>query len=184
MPKSNVKSLTRAVTNFKAKMLGELQLEITNEKSPKRQADGKTLMRKAKARAEKVDGMGRLGWLIERQTERIQLLLEREKAESHMKFTDKSMEVLLDMLDRYLTLQVKLGVLDAKPPELNLNVKHRFDGLMQHTVQGGSAVVEAADKLLELCEKEALTMQLNEDGEYKLVKALPDGESTEAVSTD
>lgn len=170
--RANVKSLARAVRKFKEDTLGLLQVEKTAP-SEGRKEMGRKMEAKALKIVEKVDGLGRLGWLIERQTERIELLLEREKNALPFQMTNKEIGTLTDMIEKYVQLQIKLGVIDAKPSEINLNIKHKFDALMSGTVQGGTAVLETADKWLQKCEENALTLRLT-DGRYELVKEEAD----------
>jgi len=165
--KADVKSLARAVRKFKQDTLGLLHMEKTSVAEDRKEL-GKALTTRAAKLIQKVDGLGRLGWLIERQTERIAILLEREKTALPFKFTGDEIETLTSMIEKYMNLQIKLGVIDAKPPEVNLNVKHRFDGLMSGTIQGGTAVLEAADKWLQKCEENALTLKIGDDGKYQL----------------
>jgi hypothetical protein len=165
--KSAIKSLARAVRKFKEDMLGDLTLEKTSP-FPSRAEEGKKLSKRAQNIVKMLDSMGRYRWAIECQTERVAILREREKNAIPFKATEDAIRTLSDMLDRYTHLEIKLGTLDSKPSEINLNIKGRFDGLLQHTVQPGTAVVEATDKWLSLCEKNALTLKLGEDGAYRL----------------
>jgi hypothetical protein len=167
--KAEVKSLARAVRKFKEEALGLIHVEKTAPSEDRKEL-GRKLEGKALTLTKKVDGLGRLGWLIERQTERVLLLMDREKNALPFKFTGDEIETLSDMIEKYVKLQVTLGIVDTPPPEINLNVKHRFDGLLQHTVQGGTAVIEAADRWLQKCEESALTLRRSEDGRYELVK--------------
>jgi hypothetical protein len=80
------------------------------------------------------------------------------------------------MVNSYLEIQIKLGIIDAKPSEVHLTLQHRFDGLLHHTVQPGTALVDWTDRFLERAEKEALTLKKGEDGEYAL---LPPGSEEE-----
>jgi hypothetical protein len=173
--KADIKSMSRAIRAFKYSMLGDIELEKTSN-SEDRKEEGRKLERRGHAIVEKLDGLGRLRWLIEVQTERVISIIDREKKALPFKFTDRSIEVLKDMINNYLEIQIKLGIIDAKPPELHLTMKHRFDGLIQHTVQPGSALVDWTDKFLESAEKEALTLRLGSDGQYDLLLPAVEGE--------
>jgi hypothetical protein len=172
-PKASAKSLSRAVRQFKHRMLGDLELVATDEKSKDRRKEGRRLLERGRSQVAKLDGLDRMRWLIELQTDRLINMMEHEGMQGlpwlNSKAVNKTIETLQNMLDRYLKIQIDLGILDAKPQELQLTLKHRFDGLLQHTISPGTALTDWADKLLESAEKEALTFSLAEDGSYKLL---------------
>lgn len=175
MSKSSPKSLFRAIRAFKEAVLGLLELEKASS-SKDRQEAAKKLSKRAGRIVEQLDGLGRLRWLIDNQTDRVVTLIEKEKGALPFQFTDKSIELLGNLIDKYMSIQVKLGIVDVKPSELNLTVKGRFDGLMTHTVEGGQAVITAADKWLEACEQASLTLVLDDKGKYKLERGESDNE--------
>lgn len=180
---SSPKSMSRVIRMFRDKMFSDVQLELMAAKNDNvRKEQARELSKKAKKIDRSFDALGRLGWVIQRQTERLEILLEREKNALPFKFTDRTIEVLTKQLETYIKLQMELGVLDSKPSEVNLNVKHRFDGLMSNTVSGGSGVVDAANRFLELAEKKALTLKLDKDGRYALDKPEEDDDVPDAES--
>lgn len=171
--KSDTGSLSRAVRRFRKEVLGDLQQDGRPTEEGKKLSD--RLENRGKKVADKLDGMGRLGWLIEVQTDRVVALYEKEKASLPFKFTGKEVKTLAEMLETYIRLQIDLGLLDSKPSEYNLTIKHRFDGLLQNSLrEDGVAMLDATNRFLELAEQKALTFKLSEDGSYELDKIVGD----------
>lgn len=164
---SDSKSLCRALRWFRDQVVGALRID------PRKTTESHNQRRALKARGkhivEKLDGLGRLRWLIQVQTERVESLREKEKASLPFKFTGKEVKILGELLDSYIKYQLELGLLDAKPSEHSITMKHRFEGLMGNALQGGGyALVDAAHKFLEMAEQKALTLQLGKDGAFSL----------------
>jgi hypothetical protein len=170
MRHSEVKSLARAVRVFRNKAIGLLKVApLIGPEGTKKERRGATevLGKRGKRITKDLDGLGRLRWAIDIQTDRVATLVEKEKQALPFKFTDKSIEVLTRMLESYMKIQVDLGLLESKPQELSLDVRHRFQGLMQHSMRGGGAgVTSAMGKFLEMAEEQALTFELDNEGQY------------------
>jgi len=109
-----------------------------------------------------------MNWVLRIQADRIYRLYEKEKeVQVPFKVMDKMIQVFKDVAESKLNFEIRLGIRDAKPSELNLLMKHRFEGLMQGALRGGGApVIAAANRFLELAEENALTLEEVEEGTY------------------
>jgi len=184
MPKSSTRSLCRAVYMFAKEAIGEIKAgAVEGAHREEIQKQNAALEKRSRRLNEKLDGMQRLAWLIERQTERFEMALGLEKkTKMPMKQTDVIVKRLVELLDKYLDFAIKLGLIDSKPPELNLNVKHMFDGLVGQFGDDGQKVVTAGYRFLELASESSMLMTLGADGSYHL--SIPDEEAEEhAVSS-
>jgi hypothetical protein len=169
MKSSSLKSLGRAVRIFRDKTIGLIKIEsLTVPKTdPERQRDLKRFRKRSARIKLKLDAMDEMRWMIRVQKERVQFMLEREQLSLPGRGLERAQSNLLSMLDTYIKWEVELGVLDAKPSRLDITMKHRFDGILANTVHGdGARMLSAADRFLELAEKNSLTMELGEDGRY------------------
>lgn len=180
-----IKSVIRAIRNFRDKVLPPIEQEKLNPSpSPEGPSEPKkrsvSIVHRAEKIEKKLDAMGRMAWLIDRQTERIELLIEREAKSLPFKMTDNSMSLLLDMLEKYVQLQIKLGVLDSKPSEYNLYIKSKFEGILQHSLAPGTAMPEVALRWIKKCEESALLLTENTDGSFGVAgEADDEGEEVE-----
>ena len=169
MPKTEIRSLTRAMTKFRDKAIGEIQtLQDSKEK--------KVLSKKARRIKKSLDALGSLRWMVDIQAERYALAVEKEKQVGgiQLKETNRTYKELREAVGLLVDAEIRLGVLDSKPAELNVAVKHTFDGVLQHTVgQDGTAMVSATQKFLEDAESMCLTMVLDDDGSFKLKDEEP-----------
>ena len=183
MTKSNTRSLCRALYLFTTAALGEVKAEVTNEPPSKEKSDMSAgFGNRRRVLNKKLDAMGRLGWLIEQQTERFEMALALEKKTSMpLKHTDVVVKRLGDLLDKYLDYAVKLGLIDSKPPELSLKVKHMFDGFVGQMGDDGQKVAMAGQRFLELAAEGAMTLTMAEDGSYSLKRPEVQEEETEDV---
>jgi len=174
---STARSLWRSVVAFRDRVLADLQ-QLRGE-------GGKSVLkRKGKRIYERLDAMGSKRWLINVQLERVELQYAREKQMGMpLKATDRMVRVAGELLDSYIGRAIELGVLDSKPSEFNLNIKHRFDGLVANTIQGGGvAMIQATNDFLDMAEKKALTLALDDEGHYTLEP--PEEEEEEEAEDD
>jgi|GEM_PF-3419593 len=186
MRKSQPASLGRGLLAFKEKVVGELKLEA--QRLPKE--EGKKFAERTTKKGErsiaKLDSLGRLRWVINVQTERLELLRETEKnANLPLKMTEKTVEVLGNLLDKLIRYEIDLGLRDAKPSELNTSVKRYFDALIRKVDpegidaggSGGNVMVSAANKMLEEVSKDAVLLTINDDGGYSIADPKPSGDA-------
>ena len=177
MPTSRPASLCRAVSAFRDKVVGAIQkLETSSEPAVKEMSE--RMAKEVNRVTGKIDALGKLGWLITVQEERIAMLFTREKASNlPFKHTDNTIKIMGELLGNYVSLQVQLGVVPTVPDELNMNVKHKFDGVLGAVGSDGAKVVDALGKFLNWADQHAVKMVLDEKtGAYVPVhKELPDG---------
>ena len=165
-PESKTESLARSVRTFKDKVIGEIQ------KLPIRKPEDKEARDKLVSQADKVAGMlnelEEMGWVLREQKTRIVLFREKEdQARIGFAATDKAIQIFKELLSEYSKMKVNLGLTEPPASEFNLNIKHRFDGLMKHTIgEDGEKVVSALDRFMELAEERSLTLSQNPDGTY------------------
>lgn len=167
---ASAKSLARPLRDFKAKILPEIQL--ANQAMEKSGDVGKItdLNGRAKRVSEKLDAMGRMAWLIEEQTDRFQMLRDKEtQMKMPLKQTDTVFKSLVESLDTYTKLQIELGILDSKPSEHTLTIHNTFSGVMQQLGERGTIMVNAANNLAGLIEESTVSLEFDpETGEYAL----------------
>lgn len=186
-----IKSVIRAIRSFRDKVLSPIEQERLNPSPPAKEPEepedieeseepeepekpekrrSVSVVHRAEKIAKKLDAMGRMAWLIEMQTDRIESLMRREAKSLPFKMTDASMSLLSDMLEKYVQLQIKLGVLDSKPSEYNFYIKNKFESIMQHSVTPGTAMPELCVRWLKKCEENALTLTENADGSFGIAE--------------
>ena len=167
-PESDPKSLSRSVSNFYKKTVGELRREITAVgATPKEIAIAE---KKVAVVSEKVEALNEYIWMIQMQKNRIKAFMAAEdKSGVPYNVTDKAMTNFREMLDGYTQLCVKLGILDQVPPEINIKMKHQFESLMQVTVKDDKPkLIRAVDTFLEQLDDACVLLTHNEDGTYQV----------------
>jgi hypothetical protein len=166
---SSIKSLSRAVRQFREAALGDLAPIPAGRGKQKDKKDAVKVLRQRGARIQKkLDGLGRLRWLIDKQTDRLEDLMSLE-GPIPFKQTERTVKELGILIENYMKIQMELGLVETKPSELHLLMHHRFHGLLEHTVKdGGQKMIEASNRLLEMAEQEALTLVEREDGTFCL----------------
>jgi hypothetical protein len=166
-PSSKTQSLARAVRQLKDKMIGDLEkLPVRNEKEKETQ---KELKGKAAKVSAKINELEETGWVAMEQRKRIQLFRNKEDvAKMGFAATDKAIQVYLQILELYAKMKINLGLIEPPNSEFNVNVKHKFAGLMQHTVgSDGAKVVSALDRFVELVDEKSLALTQNAQGAFE-----------------
>uniref|UniRef100_A0A6M3M460 Uncharacterized protein n=1 Tax=viral metagenome TaxID=1070528 RepID=A0A6M3M460_9ZZZZ len=170
MRRSQPRSLSRGMVAFREKVVGDVRIPGETKAEDKALAK---LAKRGRALA-KVDGVETMSWAVQVQVERIRMRLEKEVTVGMpLADTDKGLELLRNLCDTYLSFQIKLGLLEAKAPDFEVSVKHRFEQLVGAAQQGSGglpAMIEATDRLLTGLEKEVVPLELGEDGKYKVKK--------------
>lgn len=173
--KSSPKSLARSVLDFRDRVLGDI--EISDMRTNEGASQAKALVKKAKFVAEKVDGIKRMEWLIEVQSERVMMLFEREKQSLPFKHTDHTVEVLCKMIYQYETLKMQLGIQPTIPQEYNVHVTHTWNKVVSGIGDESVKSADALTRFLQWADKNAVTMKLDhESGTYIPVGKQEDGE--------
>lgn len=171
MRNSKTESLTRALTKFRKQSIGEIQNSGRMTKEQKKES--RQWEAKGDRIASELDGMKMLGWAIIVQGERLQELRKKELASMPLKMTDRVVKELVDSCEKYVNLQIRLGIRDSKPDELTLTIKEEFDGMLElvKSSPGGSTrMLDATRKLLSGVKEAAIDLEIDDEtGEYRLV---------------
>ena len=115
--------------------------------------------------------MQRLAWLAQVQTERIQILMEGEKlAPRPMRDTDRAIEILHDILDTFIQFQMDLGLIDSKPPEINVNLNKTCELVLSKFDDGGAKLRKVVDRFSDLLE-DAIVIEEDKDDQQQ--RTLP-----------
>jgi len=125
----------------------------------------------------KVDGLGRMGWLIDIQTERILNILNKEKMGLPLSIAHTNIKTLGSLLDKYVRTQVDLGLLNKDQEEQLVGVEGQFQGIMDMLGEGKDRVTDATRKLLLAVDQRANRYRVNEDG---TIEKAPDVEVEES----
>lgn len=167
---SDVKSMSRSMLAFKKRALGEIATIVSGLSKPKDEAKvSKTLEKKAARIGGKINALGKLSWAISLQADRIEMLFEAEKKSLPFKHTDVTIRTFLDMIKEYVEISIKLGVTPEIPKEFDVRVQHEFGEMITKQLgAGGSKVVDALGKFLDLAKAHSEKLVLNEDGTYAL----------------
>jgi hypothetical protein len=178
---SKTQSLARAVRKLKDQMVPELAKVPMRNKEEKEVA--KELKGKALKISDKLNELEETGWAAMEQKKRIKLFRDKEEvAKMGFAATDKAIQVFIQILEVYAKMKINLGLIEPPNSEFNVNVKHKFAGLMQHTVgQDGAKVVSALDRFVELVDEKSLALTQNAQGsfEYEMPKEVDDGPTRE-----
>lgn len=171
---SETRSLARAILKIKEKMIGELV-----DNSPQKSEAGTDLTDRLRKRGKRIlknlDGLGRLRWLIEEQTDRVVMMRDKEKTMNlPLKDTNAAIHELGDLITQYLTVQMKLGLLDAQPSEHVLTIKTIFDRMISGVSDDGKALSSAVHKFIEQVDRDVVNLEVSADGSYKLLEEKND----------
>lgn len=121
---------------------------------------------------EELDGLGTLRWLIQEQVTRLQMYRNRENmAKLPISGTNTVVKDLGELLERYLKLEMELGLLDTKESKINLVIKEKFVNIMDNALKNsGQNLVMATHKFLESAEEESVYLEEGEDGTYRKIE--------------
>lgn len=106
----------------------------------------------------RIDGLGRLSWLIDQQSLRLEALVEKEKKGLPLNITNEVVKTLGNLLTKYIQFQQDIGEVNRMPTQHIVGVKAHFEKL------DGSAVAKATMKMLESIEQQAVTIDLDKQG--------------------
>lgn len=168
-PHWDIKSLVSGLRVWRKRIATDLDENITVQKTPTEKDKAIALRKRQRNLTSNLDALGRLGYAIELQTERMMMGHEIEmKAKTPLKFVDQIMTGLNDMVHNYVTLAMKTGAINSAPSELNINLKSKSDFVLQHYVANdGQKMIKAADKLLTALKEKCVKLELDpETGQY------------------
>lgn len=155
------------IKKFKDRVIGDLVPQKTDTAITS--STKKDLYTRASSISKKVDGMELMAWTIGEQAKRLEMWREKEDtARVPFKSTEVTVRELGSLLEKYVRLQMDLGVLDSKPSEYNLKIKYTFDGLMQHVVKNENTIIDTANQFAKLIESSSQILEQDADGVYKV----------------
>ena len=105
--------------------------------------------------SEKVDAYSELQWSLAQQKEKLEALIFRERViEFRRDYTSEAMELFVRTAKEIVQLEMKLGIRDIVPDEVNVKISKTVDGHITHRVEpiGRNKMMDAArtfSKLLE-----------------------------------
>jgi len=163
---SSTKSLSRAMTDFRNKAVGEIRKEVFANRGTL--TDVKKLEKTAEKAFDKINVLDEYAFMVQTQKSRIKALLELESKSIPMEITDKALANFKDMLDGCVKTAISLGIVDAKPSEFNVNIKTQFDKLLGNPEIGQNTgkLTEACSRFIELLEESSVDLEQNDDGTF------------------
>jgi hypothetical protein len=130
-----------------------------------------------------LDGMGRLGWLINEQTKRVQKSIEKEGA-LLFDSTNKAMNALRIMLEKYIKFEMATGLRDKVPEKHEHNLSGTFSMLADAGALGSPALLEEmSQRFLELAANKVTTLKSVDGGAYQLVEDEENGDTVKCSSS-
>lgn len=165
-PQSKTGSLARSMRKFRKHSLGDIFDRDAKDKDDHKEMID--LSKQGKLIAEQIDVLDYLGWTIKVQADRIRILHEKEKSSIPFRFTDKSMQVMGQLLESYSRIQQDLGLVNSnRPPTLNLNVSAKFKDLISNNVDDEEKITAALHEMAEQIDEHMVTLSVSDDGSYE-----------------
>jgi hypothetical protein len=163
-----IKDMLPDLVTFKSKIFG--MKSIIEDKNVLEAYPEKTtiITKTIEGLAKKLNGMDKLAWLIEEQSKRVSRLLTMEAKGLPLAITNDTIQILGKLLDKYVGRQIETGMLKAEPVKLDISIRDKFSSVVGHFSDDGTKVVEMTHKFLELAEKRAITMAVDQDGSYRI----------------
>ena len=146
--------------------LAKMRVELLQDKAlvevqaARSDPEAKQIQKRLEEFKSRCDGMGRLSWLIDQQSLRLEGLVAREKKGLPLALTNEVVKSLGNLLSKYIEFQADLGEVHRVPQQHLIGIKTQFEKL------DGSAVAKATMQMLELVEKQTVTMEVDEEGQY------------------
>ena len=166
----NSKSMSNSLSEFRKRVLSDLdQLKVIPKEADTPEKARKEVIKKAKNIKKKLDAMEMLADSIDMQFGRFvsQVAFEEANGITHL-HANKTFELLTSALSTYAEKQMKLGILEVKPSELNIHLRQRFEHIVGKLDDGGVKMLEMAHNFLDIAEDECVTMKELPDGTYAL----------------
>ena len=115
----------------------------------------KEIAAKIQRLSSEVDAMGRLGWLIDTQTQRVARLMERENKSLPLDMTTENIKVLGKLLTDFIDKQVAMGY-GRNTTMLKLEVQQKFDTLLETAGEQEANMIDVASRFLNNLEQKAI----------------------------
>lgn len=167
-PKAKVSELLPEIVKFRTAALNDTNLIKIEAAAGNKSA--KAVEKKIEQLSAELDGMGRLGWLIDLQTKRVIRLHDREEKTLPMTMTTENIKLLGGMLKEYIEKQIDLGIVSSTTPKIKLDIDANFKSIVEAMNDDGERMISATHRFLELAEKKALVMRVDDDGSYTIDK--------------
>lgn len=164
--KKKYKTLINDLAKFKFEIFGPVEI-VKIQANQRNDTEANLLIKSLDDLNSKVNGMGRLGWLIDQQTERLQLLLAKEKNALPMNITNDVVKQLGLLLEKYIGFQIETGEQTSVPQEHIVKIDTRVNAFLEHSIQeNGDEMALAAARLIESAKQKAITLDLDKSGTY------------------
>lgn len=169
-PNSDTRSVSKGLSVFKERVLGDLEkFQSKERKTDEEKTDTKILSDQGKRIKKDLDALGNYRWLIDVQSERLEMIRKNEQDMGGVPLTtfDKASHELRESLNSYIAILMKLGILDSVPDTTTLEVKTAFDAMISDMAEkGGNSMISALGKFLRVADKHTLPLIKNSDGSY------------------
>lgn len=169
------KSIISDLATFKIKLIKPA--DIVNIQAEKKQdVEAKIIKEAYDNLTSRIDGMGRLGWLIDVQTERVHKALKLE-GKMVVTTTNEAVKQLGTLLEKYINFQIETGIEASVPQEHVITIDNRVNAFLDQTVRDSADdMAMAASRLIEAAQQKAINMDLNKSGKYTQ-QMLPETET-------
>lgn len=135
------------------------------------------VLAKSKLIKKEFDSLAHLAWLIQEETERYIIGKAKEQTIGQgipLKQINAVADHLGQLVQSYIDIEIRLGLLDSVPSEYNVNLKLGFDKFLGEFSDGGRAMLKVTQHLLDSkSEDDVVTMLQTEDGEFEFAEAKP-----------
>lgn len=175
-PASQAKSLSRAVRSLRDKIVPDL--ERLPVRTPDEKKDRELVTDAAKKVQNVINEVAIASWAIKEQVTRVKLWRDKENmAKVPLKGTDTSFMNLMSMLETNIKLKTELGMIDPPTSEHNLDMKHKFDGLVTQVIgeDGKERFLDAIEVMMDKIDDESLMLSQDKEGQYYFEGEAQDG---------
>jgi hypothetical protein len=108
--------------------------------------------------------------------EHLQLIKQQEtKLNLPIKNYGKDFDKLTTAYKELAAVMLRIGLLDSKPSEHNLNLKLGFDGTIGRLPDGGACMIDQAHRFITLVNESCVELECGPDGAFMLPEGLSDG---------
>lgn len=168
-PNASAQAMTKGLKTFKERVLGDLeQMQTQERQSDQKKEETQILTKQGKRVKEDLDALGHYRWLIDVQSERLEMIRNNEKNMNvPVAQFDKAAKQLRESLNCYMGILVKLGIIDSTPDTSTLEIKTSLDKMIDNMAsQGGSGMMNALGKFLKMADQESIPLLKQEDGSF------------------
>lgn len=176
--RNKFKTLISDLAAFKIDLLKPEEI-IKIQSDIKGDPEVKVIKQAIETMTSKLDGMGRLGWLIDVQSERVDNLVKKEQKSLPMDITNNAIKQLGILLEKYIEFQMDSGVGLETTTQTTSTVDTRVNALLDHSIRDSADdMAMAASRLIEAAKQKAIHMDIDKS-EQLVVSTLPAFETEE-----